>query len=487
MYRNNQKEPNNQFALNVFAPITLVSRKVIIMLIAASVLYMSFPQIWSYAQASVQSTQNDMSFVEGQTAATILVENGQPTLSQSGWDLDFGEDGMLDSNCASSAAVLDIADSDAQKDHYSRIRLQSTGKILLSSSCNEQWTLARYNSDGTIDATFGTDGKIVTNFNLATIQEDDKILAEFGLSIARFDADGQPDLSFGNAGVADVLASTEPNDWFTKMLLQEDGQIVAVGKSGDERILARYNADGTLDTAFNDTGFLLTNPYTPSYILQQSSCVYGSGLAQQSDGKLLVGGCYYIVVPSADMTTDYWSEWISVWHYETDGQQDSSLGPSGYDGGDLSDEGFADHSIAIQSNGRIIRAIKNGWRDELVGRQSNGTADPDFASFIPDDRTIVNFQIDNSDRILVRTGRGANRLTRLLPTGEIDTSFGRDGHVLLPHSSDLSSEGLGFVVDDSGNIIVGIDVNQNMSLFRYVDEGPLPALENQLHLPFLVR
>lgn len=284
MHGSNLKDPKNQFLFISSIPIKFVSGMVLTVLIAASVLYMGVPQMWGDAQASTQNARDDAAMIEEQLATPTLAESGQPNVHSDGWDLDFGENGKVNTGCASWADVLDPSTSDApNNNHYSRVRIQSTGKILLSISCDRQWTLARYNIDGTVDASFGTNGKIVTDFNIFAVQNDDKILAELGLSIARFDADGQPDLSFGNGGVADALASSDPSAWFTKVVLQENGQITALGKMGDQRIIARYNSDGTLDTTFNGSGYLLSATGHQSADFRE--CLYGSGLAVQSDGK----------------------------------------------------------------------------------------------------------------------------------------------------------------------------------------------------------
>jgi uncharacterized delta-60 repeat protein len=107
---------------------------------------------------------------------------------------------------------------------------------------NPTWAVARYETDGSLDASFGGDGKVTTDF---TPGDDD------GYSVA----------------------------------LQADGRIVVAGQAGSRNTkfaLARYETDGSLDTTFGENGKLTTD-LTPGY-----DSVYQ--VVVQPDGKIVAGG-----------------------------------------------------------------------------------------------------------------------------------------------------------------------------------------------------
>ncbi|MES2633211.1 MAG: hypothetical protein V4669_09590 [Pseudomonadota bacterium] len=168
----------------------------------------------------------------------------------------------------------------------------------------------RFNEDGTPDASFGSGGKVVVQLGtfidqvLAVVQQDDGKLLVSGLSfysetsnhgfIARFNLDGTLDTTFSTDGVAWSPFPSPGDDGFQNLTLQDDGKIVVTGfraHTGDpfpedyDRMLLRYNADGTLDTTFNNANSLgETVSYTPNaapIILDATAQVYDAELTAQ--------------------------------------------------------------------------------------------------------------------------------------------------------------------------------------------------------------
>src|SRR5262249_24846357 len=168
------------------------------------------------------------------------------------------------------------------------------------------FALARYNSNGTLDTTFGTGGRVTLNFAGSTlddaaesiaIQPDGKIVA-VGLvetsagddfALARFNSNGTLDPTFGTGGKV-TTDFTSPSDQAFFAALQRDGKILVTGRTfvgpdsdSFHSVLARYNSNGTLDQSFGNSG-KLTN-------------IFGgardgvSSVAIQQDGKIVaVGG-----------------------------------------------------------------------------------------------------------------------------------------------------------------------------------------------------
>jgi uncharacterized delta-60 repeat protein len=170
-------------------------------------------------------------------------------------------------------------------------------------NATSDFALARYNPDGSLDAPFDGDGRVFTDFgfgdvvNAVSIQPDGKIIAagiakssasrdanEFG--VGRYNPDGSLDASFDGEGRV-LTAFTSLTDSAVDALVQPDGKIVVGGYAGWswepprnlEYPLARYNADGSLDAGFDGDGKVTTTPGT-----------YTADVALQADGKILLAG-----------------------------------------------------------------------------------------------------------------------------------------------------------------------------------------------------
>jgi uncharacterized delta-60 repeat protein len=180
--------------------------------------------------------------------------------------------GDLDSTFGTGGRVT--TDFDSRDDFGVGAALQPDQKIVVAGNSgvfgpfNIDFALARYNPDGSLDSTFGTGGRVRTDLGSTldaasdvVVQPDGKLLAA-GLSasnftVVRYNADGSVDPSFGVGGVAtaDFGGSDQPN----AVVLQSDGKIVVAGFTGDQFALARFNADGTLDATYGSGGKVTTD------------------------------------------------------------------------------------------------------------------------------------------------------------------------------------------------------------------------------------
>lgn len=213
--------------------------------------------------------------------------------------LRYLSDGTLDPSFGSGGkALLSI---DFGDDIARALVLQPDGKLLLGgysyTGNGIGFALARLNSDGTPDASFGTGGFITTvlpgditlQARAIVLQPDGRIVlagggAE-GFAVMRYLDDGQPDISFGAAGLVTIDFS-DGNDQATAVALQPDGNILLVGYAGglveDSVAMARLLPDGALDAAFGNAGTLrVTYPTLPSI---------ANGLHLMTDGRFLVSG-----------------------------------------------------------------------------------------------------------------------------------------------------------------------------------------------------
>lgn len=179
------------------------------------------------------------------------------------------------------------------RDDASAVAIQADGKIVVAgtteASGGNAWAVARYSAGGLLDPTFGTSGRVTTNFadgdtgaggdraHAIALQGDGKIVVagqaelDQGLdskdfALARYNPNGSLDTTFGGDGkvTTDFVAGQRASDVANAVLVQPDGKIVAgglTGATGGATLfgLARYNTNGSLDTTFGGDGKVSTD------------------------------------------------------------------------------------------------------------------------------------------------------------------------------------------------------------------------------------
>jgi uncharacterized delta-60 repeat protein len=219
--------------------------------------------------------------------------------------------------------------------------------------------LARYNADGSLDASFGTGGWVTTDFGLIdiaeslTMQADGKVLVagysvqavgfDADFAIARYNPDGSLDPTFGTGGRATTdFGSVE--DYATGIGVRADGTVVVAGYSyqagtGYDFAVARYNPDGTLDASFDIDGRVTTD--------FGSADDYGYAVAVQPDGKVVVPGQRFQAGTGSD---------LALARYNADGSLDSEFGTGGRVLVDLESPDEWAGGAAVQPDGNIVVA-----------------------------------------------------------------------------------------------------------------------------------
>jgi uncharacterized delta-60 repeat protein/uncharacterized repeat protein (TIGR01451 family) len=333
----------------------------------------------------------------------------------------YNTDGSLDATFNPSGPIPGLVTTDfsgsGSFDRASAVAIQSDGKIVAAGVSNtngsDDFALARYNTDGTLDATFNpsgpTPGLVVTDVsdsdnpdqaNAVAIQSDGKIVAagtsmvggESVFALARYDTGGILDATFNPAGSLPGTVTTDvsDSDVGNGVAIQSDGKIVVAGTStvGGESVfaLARYDTGGILDATFNPAGSL------PGTVMTDVS---GSGggdrahaVAIQSDGKIVVVGASFVGSPDD----------FALARYDTGGTLDATFNPAGSLPGTVTtdvsgtDGGDEANAVAIQSDGKIVAAggASSGNFDFAVARyDADGTLDTAFGSFGPTPGFVV--------------------------------------------------------------------------------------------------
>ena len=339
-------------------------------------------------------------FGGGELAFAVAVQPDGKIVTAGGSDCCVGAFRLARHN---PDGTLDIAFGNGGKvtttfrgsDSASALALQPDGKIVVAGSTGGifAFALARYLPDGSLDATFGSGGKVTTNFGLAfalAIQPDGKIVVAGGTDnflLARYNPDGSLDPTFGAGGK--VITDFGGDDSAFALAFQADGKIVVAGKSevftgivGGDFALARYNSDGSLDATFGNGGKVTTDFINHS--------VDGAfAVALQPDGKIVVGGATTpipIVAPPA----------FALGRYLPNGSLDATFGNSGKVitsfGGPLcnSKTCLSDgvRSLVLQPGGKIVAAGR--FFTGLTGL-GNFTGNFALASYHPDGSVDTTF------------------------------------------------------------------------------------------------
>ena len=341
----------------------------------------------------------------------------------------------------------------SKDDLFNSIVVQSDGKIVAVGrglgvgGTQKFMVVARYNTDGSLDNTFGTSGIVSTYIGTVwaeatavAIQADGKIvvggfayvnvsgISTYDFAALRYNTGGTLDSTFDFDGKATAKISTGEDDFARAIVIQPDGKIVLGGSAGNSTSkqfgLARFNTNGSLDNTFGNSGALV------SYMGTGLSSEINS-LALQTDGKLVAGGTY----------NDNFG--FALTRFNANGTHDNNFGTTG-NGSVITDVygagGDIGKGLAIQPDGKIL----------FVGESNNGSKLSDFA------------------------------LLRYNTNGTLDNSFGTNGIDTTDFFGD-SDKPTSLVVQLDGKIIVvgythngGVSTSyQNFALARYLTSGVL--------------
>lgn len=284
-----------------------------------------------------------------------------------------------------------LTDLNGGRDYLETLTQQSDGKFVgvgdSNNGTDDDFAIVRYNQDGTLDSNFGVGGIVITSVNAndrpnAIVEQSDGKLVVAGATsaggigdfsdfiLARYETDGSLDTTFGSGGI--VVTPTASNyDYFYDVKILPDSKILAAGTTlntssvNDDLVLVRYNSDGSLDATFDGDGILLTD--------------IGGGndrplaVIVQDDGKLVLGGY---------ATVDDDPEFVLV-RYNADGTLDNAFGVDGvavtpmqqtsdyaFDAIPLSDNGFlviGESRSADSAAALLVRYTRDGSLDSDFG------------------------------------------------------------------------------------------------------------------------
>lgn len=296
----------------------------------------------------------------------------------------YNPNGSLDSSFGVNGLVKTAVSSTGE--NATELAIQSDGSILLAGyatvSGGNDFAVVRYRPDGTLDSAFGAGGIVTTNVvgndlgNSLSVQPDGKIILAGGagenLAVVRYNSDGSLDPTFGSGGkvVTSYSALTS-----RAMALQPDGKIlIAGGGSSSSFTVVRLSPNGSVDTTFGQSGAAF------GLFGNRSGVAYG--LCIQTDGRVLVAGV--VGASGAPTLSD-----MGVVRFLQNGTLDSSFGTNGVVITDIVGNDWAD-DVLVQPNGRILLGGRSnpGTQDNstlvrYVGNPPNSRPDVVLNGFNP--------------------------------------------------------------------------------------------------------
>lgn len=305
----------------------------------------------------------------------------------------YNPDGSLDQTFGSGGLVKTDFN---EMESANVVAIQPDGKIVVAGSISRfdrtnDFLLVRYNEDGTLDSSFGQDGVVTTDFyntmefvaDMAITPNGEIVVAGTiyrtgpgDFAIARYKSNGHLDETFGSGGKVTVGLESAYES-LAAMALSPKGEIVLVGDTitpqpevyNSDCIVVRLNRDGSPDASFGVDGMVITD---------FTSVDMAGDVALTPGGKIIVVG----TVEPAPGRFDF-----VVVRYDRDGNLDPSFGTAGHVITDFSmNDDFAS-TVAVRPNGKIVVAGKSGYvlgsseDDFAVARYDrDGNLDQSFGS-----------------------------------------------------------------------------------------------------------
>ena len=359
------------------------------------------------------------------------------------------------------------------------------------------FAMARLLPNGQLDATFGNNGRAPlpsipgrsNELMTLAMQTDGKILAggrsmnfsfSDGCAVARVNADGSPDMTFGSGGILIFDGPfADSRDFVSGIALQGDGRILAaIRTSGDAFVVVRILPGGALDGSFGIGGRLTVD--LPGY----GDVAYD--VAVRPDDRIVVAGAMQSI--NGDGTDAF------VAQFDADGNLDPTFGAGGVARVDRTSF-ETPRSVELNAAGLVTiggNASDGEMNMNFAARlTANGALDPGYGVGgisllpIPESALVFAFAVHPSGfSITCGDVRGDSdidtHLVRRTPAGIADSTFDSDGYATIDVRAPGDDAVSRVVALPGGNILVfgrtrGTDRDNEDSIVRYRPDGSLDA------------
>ena len=380
----------------------------------------------TYAMSDLLIEPDGSAIVVGQTSNTTEIGL---------WRMN--PDGTVDTGFGTNGAAL----SDIFDDAIAIARTDD-GKYLVAGNTEANGSLViclfRFNADGTIDTSWGDDGRVVQAPGAGdmgwgiSIADDGKILvagtgaSDHTASFARFHADGRLDTSFGNGGT--IVTQLRDEDFVQQMTYADDGSALVLSAGRENDYILRFNADGTLDTSFGTNGRVAVR-------------ADGGDMGGHTRGFALLADGGFVATGSALLDGRHA---IAVSRFNADGSVDTSFGDNGVALIGHGSDHLVGRSLDVRYDGKIIVGGTRSPLDLAIGNHTDPRVDVAVAQLFPD--------------------------------GTLDTSFG-DAGIQTTDMGHFDAAGEVRVAPDGTIILAGTSDQLSVFVARYAGGAPVPAGE----------
>ncbi len=403
------------------------------------------------------------------TAATLLL--GEPWAIAAPGDLDptFGGDGIVLTDIGNGTGTIDVLHA---------IAVQPDGMIVAVGDSQNNFAVARYVTDGDLDPTFGGDGTVVTPIGVSddeafgvAIQSDDKVVVVgrsiqnnlgYDFAVARYETDGDLDPTFGGGDGLVTTALHLGDDYAIDVAVQPDGGIVAAGFTGGDTntkfAIVRYESDGDLDPTFSGDGIKSTN--------FNKLGDFAKAVTLQDDGGIVAAGSARVPGKGDD---------IAVARYTSSGELDPTFSQDGKIKTSLGPDWDYANDAAILPNGKILVAGcahcfgAQGGSFMLARYRTGGSLDPRFSGdgvqttgYGSGDDIVYGIGL-LPDGSIAAGGCSACfsnfdvfAVARYLKNGTLDSAFSSNGKTTTDLGPGVTGDpGQALIVQSDGAIVVG--------------------------------
>ncbi|WP_418959495.1 calcium-binding protein [Streptomyces tritici] len=405
----------------------------------------------------------------GLALSLVLALPGTAAAAPGDLDPSFSGDGKV---------VTDVANQEYSQD----VVIQPDGKIVTLGNGADfegphDFVLVRYNTDGSLDTTFGGgDGILFTDFGgheegrALTLASGGRIVAvghsdslETGarqLAVARYNADGSLDTTFSGDGmVLSTLGGTTPTS-AGAVVMGTDDKIIVGGNQGGSGVVANFTAAGDLEAGWG---------------LDSTGKTVFPGISSVNDLKIYGGET---IVGAATGPTGF----AAVRFYEPSGGPDGTFGN---DGVVTTAFGTGAESVGLQGFDIVLAGSHGsgiGSQFALARYDGNGTLDPSFdgdglvtTSFGGNGAAGRDLAVQEDGKLVVVGAANADfALARYEVNGALDTTFGGDGRVTTDFET-FWDEGQAVALQADGKIVASGNGSDNHAVARYLVSGdPTP-------------
>ena len=394
--------------------------------------------------------------------ATFIFAQAQPGIL----DPTFGTGGIVTTSLFSGYNLAEA------------IAVQADGKIILSGNVgmtsNFDVGVVRYNSDGSLDQTFGLGGLVVVEASIfsdyiyaISVQTDNKIVlagrtwngSKNSTLVIRLLPNGDLDNSFATGGIFTATfngVSNYPNSVF----LQDDGKIILGGSHDDNFAIIRLNTNGTFDNTFGNGGLVKLAIGIPSMAEIRDVTI-------QRDGKIVAVGLAF---------NSFGHYGFGIARFNTDGSLDTGFATLGYKTFNIGGGNDFALGVGIQRNDKIVISghswiSNNPLQHDLavVRLNTDGSSDLTFGTNGSVTTSLVfgnsyaegGLVIQPDDKIIVAgavLGANSNHydasIARFTAEGALDLTFGTNGYTITDIAVD-DDKATGVALQADGKIVIG--------------------------------